>query len=373
MKIYNLSLRICIFLVILGCDDDSLVSSSTNSTNGNNAGSTANDGVWLIPKDEVRDGGPGKDGIPALLNPVFVEPDEAVYLSDEDLVIGFKWGDSIRAYPHDILDQHEIVNDQIGNLIFAISYCPLTGTGMAWNRRLGSTETTFGVSGLLYNSNLLPYDRATDSYWSQMRLDCVNGSLKGLKAELLPVIETNFGTLRRMYPAVKVISPNTGYHRSYGSFPYGDYKINNNYLLFPVSMSDNRVPNKERVYGIIVDKKAMVFRFEHFTSNTVSFEVEFSGLKFVVVGNKQDNFFVAFLASTKNGVNLSFTALQNQYPLIMIDQEGNRWDVFGRAQEGPRKGESLEPANSYMGYWFAWAAFFRNPEIFNEPKKLLTN
>lgn len=360
MKRHTLLLNISIIIVLLGCDDDNLnlTSNSTSETDGI-------DGAWLISTSEVRDGGPGKDGIPALLNPDFVEPDEAGYLSDEELVIGFKWGNTVRAYPHDILDQHEIVNDQIDSHVFAISYCPLTGTGMAWNRKIGDTETTFGVSGLLYNSNLIPYDRATNSNWSQMRLDCVNGELQGTLAEMLPVIETSLGTLKKMYPNVKVISLITGHNRSYGYYPYGDYKINNKYLLFPVSGQDDRVPNKERVHGIIVDKDVLVFRFTGETYSSVLFQFEFSGSEFVVVGNEFDNFMVSFFSSTAEGNELSFSILENEYPLIMIDDEGNKWDVFGVAQEGPRKGEHLKPANSYMGYWFAWAAFYPTPTIFN--------
>lgn len=360
MKAYKLLPGISLVLALLACNDDSLISSNSFGTT-----SATGDGSWLIPKDEVRDGGPGKDGIPALLDPTFVAPGKEVYLTDEDLVIAFKWGNTIRAYPHAILDQHEIVNDQIDSLAFAISYCPLTGTGMAWNRKIGDKTTTFGVSGLLYNSNLIPYDRATNSNWSQMRLDCVNGDLQTTRAEMLPVLETSLGTLKKMYPDVKVIGSNTGYNRSYGYFPYGDYKTNHSYFLFPVSRKDDRVPNKERVHGILTDIDLMVFRFTEQMSNNQLHQFRLSGQDYVLVGNKTDNFIISFFSNTIQGEKLEFSALQNEYPLILIDDEGNKWDVFGVAQEGPRKGEHLKPANSFMGYWFAWAAFYSMPTIFN--------
>ena len=118
---------------------------------------------WLIPVNEVFGGGPGKDGIPAISNPKFKPDSTITFLSDDDLVIGVKFEGQLRTYAHLILDWHEIVNDNLGQRYFALTYCPLTGSAIAWDRNLGGEVTTFGVSGLLYNTNLIPYDRATDS------------------------------------------------------------------------------------------------------------------------------------------------------------------------------------------------------------------
>jgi len=138
-----------------------------------------------------------------------------------NLVIGFAQGDDARAYPHFILDWHEIVNDRVGDIHIAVTYCPLTGTGIGWEREINGSVTTFGVSGLLFNSNLIPYDRNTDSNWSQIRLDCVNGDLIGTEAETHVLVETTWKT---MYPKTLVMSMNTGYNRSYGNYPYGNYR-----------------------------------------------------------------------------------------------------------------------------------------------------
>jgi hypothetical protein len=106
-----------------------------------------NSTVWLIPKNEVFDGGPGKDGIPALTNPETIIPGNASFLSDGDLVLGFASGGQARAYPHRILDWHEIINDDLNGVSVAVIYCPLTGTGIGWDRNLPSGQkTTFGVS-----------------------------------------------------------------------------------------------------------------------------------------------------------------------------------------------------------------------------------
>src|SRR3990172_4124896 len=139
-----------------------------------NSDSTEVPGDWLIPKDQIFDGGPGKDGIPALTNPQFASALSTSYLNNNDLVLIIKIGGEIRIYPHPILDWHEIINDDISGTKFTLTYCPLTGSGIAWNRVINGKETTFGVSGLLYNSNLIPYDRASNSNWSQMKMLSVN-------------------------------------------------------------------------------------------------------------------------------------------------------------------------------------------------------
>lgn len=365
--------QLCLVSMFLGCDDGSKPINSTQqgtqTTQGDDDSdddndNNGNDNGWAVSIVDIIDGGPGKDGIPALLNPEFVDVNKANYLSENDLVIGFKHGDVVKAYPHDILDWHEIVNDTLQSLKVSIIYCPLTGTGMAWNRNFLNNGTTFGVSGLLYNSNIIPYDRETNSNWSQMRLDCINGTYRGSKAILFPVIETKWKTFKEMYPNTKVLSTSTGYARNYGDYPYGNYKEPNSRLLFPVNHSDSRLPNKERVHGIINSEKVIVFRFDLFTGGTRLYEITHFGKQFVVVGNKEDNFIVSFLAKTESSGKLEFTPIYNSYPLIMKDNEGNIWDVFGEAQEGPRTGEKLITANSLIGYWFSFVAFYPYPEIF---------
>jgi hypothetical protein len=228
MKKHGIIALLGIGMVLNGCDDE-------NPVGGLPGGNSSQNGEWLIPVSEVRDGGPGKDGIPALSNPKFISLDKVDYFLDNELVIGFVDGDKNRAYPHSILDWHEIVNDRVGSVDISVTYCPLTGTWICWDRKIIGKVTTFGVSGLLYNSNLIPYDRETDSNWSQIGLQCVNGPLVGTEAVTIGVVETKWGTWKKIYPESKVLSTNTGYNRGYGFYPYGDYRADHAYLLFPVS------------------------------------------------------------------------------------------------------------------------------------------
>lgn len=214
---------------------------------------------WSIPAGEVRDGGPGIDGIPALTNPRFIEAKDDNFLDPDDLIVGFFDGEEYKAYPHKILDWHEIVNESNGPFDYSIIYCPLTGTATAWSGNLKNGNTTFGVSGLLYNSNIIPYDRSTMSYWSQILGTSVNGENRGTEAQTYPVIETTWSNWKKMYPDSKVLSDNTEYNRPYEDYPYGTYRTAE-FLIFPVKYSDRRLPNKERVHAINVGNTSRVYK-----------------------------------------------------------------------------------------------------------------
>ena len=227
------------------------------------AGTPDDNGSEVVPADEIMMGGPGKDGIPALTKPPLLTAAGAdVYLTDDDLVLGVVIDGEVRAYPHDILDWHEIINDTIGDTHFAITYCPLTGSGINISRKLNGQETTFGVSGLLYNSNLIPYDRLTDSYWSQMLLTGIEGTFMHDRFETMPVVETTFATWKKMYPETMVVSNNTGIYNWYGDYPYGSYRTDNR-LIFGVNNIDDSLQKKERVHGLLVGQSATAFRMRY--------------------------------------------------------------------------------------------------------------
>ncbi len=320
-------------------------------------------GDWLIPRNQIFEGGPGKDGIPALLNPTMIAPSAASYLDDDDLIIGVKIGNDARAYPHPILDWHEIINDDIDGKSLAITYCPLTGSGIAWNRDLGGMRTTFGVSGLLYNTNLIPYDRGTNSNWSQMKLQCVNGPLSGRPAEIYPVVETTWKTWKELYPQTKVVSSSTGVNRPYGFFPYGDYKVSNS-LLFPVSSDDPRLHKKERVLGVILGEKTRVYRVGQFPADIGVINDTLNSVPDVIAGSSGKDLAVGFERQLPDGTVLTFSPVQNSFPVLMEDNEGTQYDAFGKALSGPRAGINLKQARGYIAYWFAWATFHPGPEIY---------
>ena len=158
------------------------------------------------------------------------------FLDASDLVVAFRYGDQIKAYPYDILDWHEIVNDSFDDLHVSVVYCPLTGTATIWNRTIDGKTTTFGVSGLLYNTNIIPYDRETDSNWSQLFDRSINGTNIRKRIKNYMPLETSWNTFKLLYPNADVMNTSTGFNRNYGSYPYGDYRSSTR-LIFPVMIT----------------------------------------------------------------------------------------------------------------------------------------
>jgi len=326
---------------------------------------TGNNNDWLIPQGEVFDGGPGKDGIPALISPQLINAGAATYLEDNDLILGFVEGEDVRAYPHKILDWHEIINDNFDQTSVAVIYCPLTGTGIGWGRMIAGSETTFGVSGLLYNTNVIPYDRATDSNWSQLALLAVQGQQRGNRPEVINMIETTWKTWKEMYPNTQVVSTNTGHNRNYQRFPYGDYKTNNNSIFFPISTDDDRLPAKQRVLTLFGEDIAKSYSIELFGEESRLIEDEFVGQDLVVVGNKAKNYIVSYKTRLEDGTNLEFELLDKGVE-ILRDQEGNTWDIMGRALSGPRQGQQLDSFERMIGYWFSFAPFYETLLLYED-------
>ena len=317
---------------------------------------------WLIPANEVYDGGPGQDGIPSIDEPQFTRASDTTYLDASDRVVGVFVNGQYHAYPHRILDWHEVVNDAVDNDAFVLSYCPLTGSALAWDVSDDATNTEFGVSGLLYNSNLILYDRASGSRWSQMLQRSVWGGRSGERAEQIRVIETSWPTWLSMYPDSLVLTEDTGFSRNYSVYPYLSYRTNS-VLLFPLDDVDNRLHPKRRVIGIRSNAASKAYQIDSFGSTTQTINDHFDGNPIVVVGNSDLDFAAIYSRELNDGTILEFSTVPNQLPVVMSDSEGNNWDIFGYAVSGPRTGAQLERTTSFTAMWFAWAAFSVNTEI----------
>lgn len=352
-------------LLLISCSSSDINNdtgpSGNDGTSGNDGGTSFNQ--WLIPISQVKDGGPGKDGIPSIDNPNFTSVNNANFLSDNDLVVGVVMDNEAKAYPHIILDWHEVVNDEINGTPLTLNYCPLTGTAFGWESVTNGTKTTFGVSGLLFNANLILYDRSTNSNWSQLRLECVNGSLIRHKPTLINVVETNWKTWKMLYPNTQVLTRQTGFSRSYGTSPYGDYSTNNNRFIFRPEITNSALPNKDRVYAIIDGGKSKVYQFSNFNNGNIIRD-SFNGTNYLIVGNR--DIIYGFKLSSEHA-NLTFEYDFSGSEAFFKDNEGNKWNIFGKAIEGQRTGETLLGAKSVMSYWFAIAAFYPNPEIYSTP------
>ncbi len=214
----------------------------------------------LIPADQIFQGGPPRDGIPAIDSPEFVDADEADYLKDNSRLIGVEIDGIARAYPLSILNWHEVVNDRIGDRAVIVTFCPLCGTGVVYRAESEGRPLNFGVSGLLFNSDVLLYDRQTESLWSQLKNQAVSGPLKGRRLTMLPSQLTTWDAWLEAYPKTQVLSLDTGYRRDYSRNPYAGYEQSER-LYFPVEFLSFSYHPKERVLGLEYKGVARAYPF----------------------------------------------------------------------------------------------------------------
>jgi hypothetical protein len=273
-----------------------------------------------IPADQIVSGGPPRDGIPALEEPE-AAPAGAAEWDEGEPVVGVELGGESRAYPLAILVWHEQANDSVGGVPILVSYCPLCGTAMVFDRRVGSRTHRFGVSGLLYRSDLLMFDRETESLWSQIGAEAVTGPARGARLRLLRSRIEPWGAWRRRQPETKVITSRTGHERRYGVSPYGDYALSER-LLYPLE-HDARYHPKMPTLGLrLADGRARGYPAEELARAGGSVAEEFAGRKVRVT----------------------------------YDPEQQVFDV-----EAPGDVDVIE------GFWFAWMAFHPASSIFVAP------
>lgn len=229
---------------------------------------TMKDGTrYIVPPDMIRSGGPPKDGIPSIDTPRFVSVTEADgWIADNELVLALRHNGIKRVYPLQIMVWHEIVNDRVGGDPLVVTYCPLCGSGIAYERVVEGTEVEFGTTGKLYNSNLVMYDRRTETYWTQIDGLAIVGELTGTKLRPVSIDTVTWGEWKAQHPGSEVLSKQTGHTRPYGNDPYGSY-YEDSFLMYPVEHEDDRVHPKTVVFGIEVGGVYRAYREEDLLDN----------------------------------------------------------------------------------------------------------
>jgi hypothetical protein len=279
----------------------------------------------LIPIDEIFQGGPPRDGIPSIDRPTYLPARDARYLRDDELVLGLVHNGIARAYPIRILVWHEIVNAEFDGEPVVITFCPLCGTGLAFSAVLDRRRLDFGVSGLLHNSDLLMYDRQTESLWTQIPGQAVTGDMAGKSLQRLAVVHLPWRVWREQFPNGKVLSSNTGFDRDYSRDPYAGYDRTNR-LLFPVSKSDARYTAKTWVLGLESDGLSKAWPFPE-------------------------------LAKTDGNIVDTFAGQQIEIRFDSSQQTASAHDMDG----------NLLPA--VRAFWFAWYGFYPDTEIYNAERE----
>lgn len=233
-----------------------------------------------IPVDEIHSGGPPKDGIPSVDQPKFLKAGQSK-LEAGDRVLGLMWNGVAKAYPVDIMNWHEIVNDRFGSDPVVITYCPLCGSGVAFHAQVRGEAIEFGVSGLLYNSDVLLYDRKTESLWSQLLSRAVTGEMNGTRLKVLPLMVTTWEEWKQLYPETVVLSRDTGHFRDYDRDPYAGYETSQG-IYFPVSKKDPRYHPKEQVLGLEIKGQFKAYPVAELSLKAGKFKDEFAGQTFTI-------------------------------------------------------------------------------------------
>lgn len=325
-----------------------------------------------LPTNLVAAGGPPPNGIPALTAPKMVHTahEEAAYLREDDRVLGLVIDGQPRAYPHNIMWWHEIVNDTVGGRSFAVTFCPLTGSGLVFDKTsMGGPDIDLGVSGLLFANNLMMYDRATGRLIGpQMSVAGRCGDFRGVEPELIGVTETTWQRWRFMHPNTLVISGETGFDRNYQQYPYAGYdRITDGSLLFPMGIDRSRPP-KELVLGIRVgDDGGVGYPFGELArigaAGVVNDEVDGRPIAvfFEAGSNAAEGMAVAFDRRVGD-TTLTFEMTEDGVHDV---ETGTRWDITGHSRRGPMMGNRLDLVeNAYVSFWFAWKHFQPQSRIF---------
>lgn len=311
----------------------------------------------LVPLDKIVGGGPPPDGIPSVDDPAFAAAQDAGFVSDSDLVIGLSINGDARAYPLFILVWHEIVNDRVGGVPVAVTYCPLCFTSQVFERVLDGEEAEFGTSGKLYNSNLVMYDRLTGTYWSQALGAAIKGELTGSMLETIPFDVISWGDWRRLYPDTVVMTTDTGHPRPYGADPYGGYYTDSS-IMFPVENDDQRMHPKEIILGFGIGGAYKAYRQSDIeAAGAINDRI---GDREVLLVSFHDGNSRAF-ERTAGGQILSFESTGES---LTDSQTGSRWNYEGLAVSGSLEGRQLERLAFSPGFWFEWVAFHPDTEVY---------
>ncbi len=328
-----------------------------------------------VDHSEIMSGGPPKDGIPAIDDPEFVDIAAAgEWLQNKEPVIVLEIGGIAKAYPLSILMWHEIVNDEIGDTGVSVTFCPLCNASIVFDRDLNGVRYDFGTTGRLRLSDMVMYDRQTESWWQQFTGEGIIGKMNGEKLKQIPSNIVAFESFKKQYPEGRVLSRKTGYQRTYGRNPYAGYDdINSSPFLYR-GKTDKRLRPMERVLSLRANDKTILFDLTSLRDKPVV-NSEFEGTSFVVLAFENMN-----SALDKAEISASrlipsaavYSAVLGEKKLtfklndgVVTDVEtGSEWNIFGIAEKGELAGNQLQQLDQGVHFAFAWLAFDPEAQIF---------
>lgn len=328
-----------------------------------------------VPYDEFRSGGVPRDGIPPVDNPVYESiADAGRWLEEVQPVAALEIDGAARAYPLAILTWHEIVNDDLGGVPVAVTFCPLCNSAVAFDRRVDGAVLDFGVSGNLRHSDLVMWDRQTESWWQQLTGEGVVGAYAGYQLGLLPAQIVSWRDFKAAFPQGDALSRDTGYVKDYGRNPYAGYdRVDQSPFLFDGEPDGRRLP-MERVAALFVDGQPLAFPFAALErERAVNYAVNgrdivalfqpgtASALDQSRIADSRDVGSVGVFDAALDGRTLVFRVGDDGF---VDEQTDSVWNILGQAVAGPLAGQSLTPIVHGNHFWFAWAAFAPDTRVY---------
>jgi hypothetical protein len=322
-----------------------------------------------VPLDEIVSGGPPKDGIPALDEPQFESVTQADrWLDDREPVVLVEVDGTAKAYPLQILIWHEIVNDVVGDIPISVTYCPLCNTALAFDRRFDGRVLDFGTTGRLRHSDLVMYDRQTESWWQQATGEGIVGQYAGRRLVFVSAPLVNWHTFKQQFPRGRVLSRNTGHARNYGFNPYEGYDSGSPLPRFFRGQRDDRLPPMERIVALEIDSVYRAYPFSSLERDlAVNDEVAGRSVAVLWAPGTASAVDQRSIASGRDvGTSAVFDRRVGSRTLTFEpvthgrfrDRETrSEWNMLGRAVAGPLAGSQLQPIPHGNHFWFAWAAF----------------
>jgi len=323
-----------------------------------------------VPLDQITSGGPPKDGIPAIDDPKFISVEQAdAWLEDVEPVVVMVTATEAKAYPLQILIWHEIVNDEIGATPVSLTYCPLCNTALAFERQLDDQVLDFGTTGMLRHSDLVMYDRQTETWWQQATGEGIVGVYAGRQLTFLSAPLISWRQFKEEYPHGRVLSRETGYTRDYGRNPYTGYDSRDEpFGHFFRGQSDARLDPMDRVVALKEGEAAVAYplsalHIDRVINDTIDGRPivvmwspgTASALDQASISQGRDVGATGVFSRTMGGRVLTFEKAEQGTARDL--ETGTMWNVFGRATAGPLVGERLTPLPHSNPFWFAWAVF----------------
>ena len=346
---YKISLFFVIVVFAYGCSDSNSISNSDNDTiasidDDSNNGSGSNNSTgnpinWIVPINTVNG---NFSPFPLAKNPSFTRAKDVDFISDNSLVAMVSFNNEVRVYPYKYISRFESINDVMDGKNIAMTYCPITESALCWDRNYKSDLFTLRASGYLHFDNVILHDKNSDTFWSQMLVKCIRGKYAGETHNTFNFIETTWETVIDNFANALVFTNSS---------------VNNNDGNSKSNGVNKDIRDGDGVFGIInfrsnkkIKSEIFAYQFESFNGEVKLFSKNISNQNIIVVGNEELRFITAFI----NDRNATFTAVNDQFPIVMEDDGNNKWNLFGIAVSGPRKGQQLQSPVSFVASWWSW-------------------